>query len=58
MYENKNENAPLILFPDVILFAQVDEVGNRLGGEKGHRVNDIYLLVVPLGLPNILVIFC
>lgn len=34
---------PLVLFPDVILFAQIDEIGDWFGGKQLKAVDDIDL---------------
>ena len=36
-------DVPLVLFPNVILFAEIDQVGDRLGGEELETIDDFNL---------------
>ena len=36
----------LVLFPDIILLRQVDEINDRLRGQEEQRVDDLDLRVV------------
>lgn len=36
----------LVLLPDIVLLAQVDEVDNRLGSQEEERVNELDLEIL------------
>jgi hypothetical protein len=37
---------PLILFADVVLLAEIDEISDGLGGQQGEAVNDLDLQII------------
>jgi hypothetical protein len=40
---NSLKGVPLVLFADVVLLAEIDEVSDGLGGQQGEAVDDLNL---------------
>lgn len=43
---NLLKGVPLVLFADVVLLAEIDEVSDGLGGQQGEAVDDLNLRVI------------
>jgi hypothetical protein len=40
----EKKRVPFILFSDIVLFTEIDEIGHRFGSEKLQTVYHIYLI--------------